>query len=175
MNYYFTEQFIDSKAKKNLRGCSDLEGILGVSSPNRWIIHTLDPVAEKMALELARPVCESWPGHLAIFCVWMWVSYTSLLLCCLIHETERTILLPLWGCYESLGDAGVWHLALLTRVPTSRLHALWASRACADHRWTIWVMACLWLCDAEKLTVYGGLTGLRRNYQSLTQSWHNLC
>lgn len=73
MNYYFTEQFIDSKAKKNLRGCSDLEDILGVSSPNRWIIHTLDPVAEKMALELAWPVCESWPGHLAIFCVWMWV------------------------------------------------------------------------------------------------------
>ena len=69
MNYYFTEQFIDSKAKKNLRGCSGLEGILGVSSPNQWIMHTLDPVAEKMALELARPMCESCPGHLAIFCV----------------------------------------------------------------------------------------------------------
>lgn len=140
-------------------------------------MHTLDLVAERMTVELARLGWVSWLCHSAVFCLCKCGSatYTSLLLRCLICKAENNqtdLVGLLWD------DVGVWHHACPLWCWDPISVPFGPTEHVCNHRWLIGVRAYLRLCDTGMLTACGGsgcLIGTRRDYQSLTWPWHILC
>lgn len=81
MNHYLTEQFVDYEVKRNLRGCSGLEGILGVKFS--------DLQSGRMEMELARLGGVSHGPAPLPSCVCVTVAQFLTLLCSFVASSVR--------------------------------------------------------------------------------------